>query len=503
MKIKYILFAFLALFIAQESQAQSPLSDIQDYDFKQSVSFLAENEIVGGYPDGTYKPDKAINRAEFSKIIMRAIYEDQAFSGQDINCFTDVLAGNWFTPYVCLAKEEGIIQGYEDKSFKPEQQINQAEALKIIYEAFYEPVESIGSLWYEKYLAAAEYDGMLYFSPDSPGEHVVTRGEMAYFLAWILDETGQETDQIDFELFYGEDIAIDFDFELSPEDCYEDEYYDENEKTCYLIDPSDYLAETEDDTSYFNEDFDFFNDQPLDSSSEAILAEYRVDGDSISLESDNSSNKDASHEKIWSKFSSMIPVESRSSLGRFIIFQDEESGTLAYVEPINDDLKTWAMGVNLIGLFDENGDYVNESDLNHTLIHEYAHILTLNADQVDPFIEEENCYPRYFIQEGCTKEGSFMNLFFKTFWTRDMTSLVESDEENGPIELYENQPNDFVTDYAATNPVEDMAESFTAFIMNPKPKNCDLNQKNEKICSFYEREVLLKLRKRIRNSLNN
>ncbi len=503
MKIKNLLLALPLIFLTSNSLAQSPLSDVQSYDYERSVSFLAENEIIGGYPDGTYKPNKAINRAEFSKIIMRAIFEDSAFEGLDGDCFGDVTAGNWFTPYVCLAKEEGVIQGYNDGSFRPEQNINQAEALKIIYEAFFEPVEVVGDLWYEKYLAAAEYDGMLYFSPDSPGEHVVTRGEMAYFLAWILDETGDASDQISYESFYGEGFELAFGFELTPEDCYEDEYYDKQDKTCYLLDTSDYLADSENEAGYFDDDFDYSEGHSPESAEESVLAEYSINGDTIELNSKNEVDDAEAHQKIWNKFTTLIPLSHRNHFAKYLVFEDEVSGTLAYVEPLSDDLNTWVIGVNLTDLFNEDGSYTNEGDLNHTLIHEYAHVLSLNPTQIDPSLEEENCYPRYFIQEGCSKTNAFINLFFKAFWTRDMLMTVESDEEDGPIELYDSRPSSFVTDYAATNPVEDMAESFTAFVLNPKPKSCELDQKSEKVCSFYKHETLLNLRKRIRMSLTN
>lgn len=159
--------------------------DVDGYAWENSINYLRENEVVGGYDDGSFKPEKLINRAEFTKIIMGARFADEVNSSQNKNCFPDVAAGQWFTEYVCLAKEKGIVMGYPDGTFKPEQTIQQAEALKILLLAYDQPIETAGA-WYEQYLNTAKNSGMRYFAEkNDTGLYKITRGEMAYFTAWL------------------------------------------------------------------------------------------------------------------------------------------------------------------------------------------------------------------------------------------------------------------------------------------------------------------------------
>ncbi|MGL5830712.1 MAG: S-layer homology domain-containing protein [Candidatus Altimarinota bacterium] len=163
-------------------------TDVDGYAWENSINYLRENEVVGGYDDGSFKPEKLINRAEFTKIIMGARFADEVNSSQNKNCFPDVASGQWFTQYVCLAKEKGIIGGYPDGTFKPEQTIQQAEALKILLLAFDQPVEVAAGEWYQQYLNAAKNSGMNYFVVNNAGGYKITRGEMAYFTAWLSEK---------------------------------------------------------------------------------------------------------------------------------------------------------------------------------------------------------------------------------------------------------------------------------------------------------------------------
>lgn len=174
-------------------------NDTEGYQWADSVEYLRENEVVNGYDDGSFQPEKLINRAEFTKIIMGARFADEVDFVQNKNCFPDVKEGQWFTEYVCLAKEKGIIGGYPDGTFKPEQTIQQAEALKILLLAFDQSVSDKAGEWYEKYLQSAKNSGMNYFAPKNAGAYKITRGEMAYFTAWLRAKSLGENavDQLD------------------------------------------------------------------------------------------------------------------------------------------------------------------------------------------------------------------------------------------------------------------------------------------------------------------
>lgn len=98
------------------------------------IEWLAKNNVIQGYPDGTFGPDKCVKRAELLKLIYEL--QDKELSNDTRSNFKDTEVGQWYIPYVNTAKELGTIEGYPDGTFKPGQCVNRAEALKITQNAF-------------------------------------------------------------------------------------------------------------------------------------------------------------------------------------------------------------------------------------------------------------------------------------------------------------------------------------------------------------------------------
>ncbi|OGM11050.1 hypothetical protein A2Z22_03605, partial [Candidatus Woesebacteria bacterium RBG_16_34_12] len=83
-----------------------------------------EAGIISGYPDGTFKPDNLVTRAEISTMITRA----RGWSFTDVfSDFPDVPPTHWSYPYVMAVKEKGVVGGYPDGTFKPDTQATRAE----------------------------------------------------------------------------------------------------------------------------------------------------------------------------------------------------------------------------------------------------------------------------------------------------------------------------------------------------------------------------------------
>lgn len=497
--MKPILFAILALLCVPFGVQANQVSDLHLAQWEESIEYLLDQDIVQGYPDGSFQPQRTINRAEFTKIIIGSLFENEDIQLQDDSCFNDVKTGQWFAPYVCLAQSEGILQGYPDGQFRPAQNINQAEALKILYESFYEGVEETNGAWYQKYLDAAEYDGMLYFAEENPGAHLLTREQMAYFTAWMLDENGVLTEEISLENFYGDEYeTVDFGWEeMTADDCYEDEYYDDADQRCYLLDNGNDFTE---DAPIFSEqtlqDHPQYHDHsPLDAGLDSVT--YEITGESIKSNRDITSAIQDRNMKVWERFKALIPASYRANFAEFIVYNDPEDDTAAYVEEINSDLLSWRIAVNTDQTFDSNGNFSDRSELDLTLIHEFAHVMTLSNAQVDPEKSETTCRLQFFTGEGCARKNSFINLFFKKFWNQDLLTQAEFDPES----LYQDHPDHFVTDYAATNPGEDIAETFAYFVARSKPKECNANISNKKLCFFYQFPSLVTLRKAIRTAI--
>ncbi len=109
--------------------AKTSFTDVSEDDwFATAVAFMENAGIVNGYEDGTFRPNNYITRAEFATIASRY---DKLTSTKEMN-FTDVLASHWAYKNINSAVEHGWVQGYEDHSFKPDENIKRTETVTIV-----------------------------------------------------------------------------------------------------------------------------------------------------------------------------------------------------------------------------------------------------------------------------------------------------------------------------------------------------------------------------------
>lgn len=175
----------------------------------RALQYLVNNGIVSGYPDGTFRTYNLINRAEFTKIVVGAlppsltlppVEEGNSPSslerglGGEVdaqNCFPDVPNDAWFASYVCTAKEQGIIGGHPDGTFRPADTINTAEAAKIVVEAFdldisfFDRAQDDSMEWYVPYMNVLKDIEALPLSAQK-SDHLLTRGEMVEIIFNVM-----------------------------------------------------------------------------------------------------------------------------------------------------------------------------------------------------------------------------------------------------------------------------------------------------------------------------
>ncbi len=151
-----------------------------------AISVLTDIGAVSGNPDGSFAAHRTLNRAEFAKIALLILPGERDF-GEGRTCFPDVTANDWFSPYVCYAKDIGAIEGNPDGLFHPEREVNYAEAAKIIVELFGygytipEPAPNERWAWYTGYIKAVDAAEVALPSIE-PGA-LLTRGLMARLAA--------------------------------------------------------------------------------------------------------------------------------------------------------------------------------------------------------------------------------------------------------------------------------------------------------------------------------
>ena len=236
------------------------------------------------------------------------------------------------------------------------------------------------------------------------------------------------------------------------------------------------------------------------------LAAFNVVDGKISLRKDSVIPADEITEQemkdyklLWNQTKKIVPKSHMDMLKLFVINTDGKDNVLAYVNQENDELTKWRMVLDIKDALDDEGQYIKEYD--ETIVHEFAHIMTLNASQMQETVTDNNTYVG---DEGTTTKSSYLNQFYQKFWTaiyEEHQNSVDPMDMSGDsaYAFYEKYENDFVSDYAATNPEEDIAETFSVFILTERPTGNDI--KDKKIQFMYGDESLVKLRQEIRKNL--
>ncbi|MBU0727483.1 S-layer homology domain-containing protein, partial [Patescibacteria group bacterium] len=174
-------------------------SDIQYHRFSSAISDMADKGIIKGYDDGTFKPEKLINRSEALKVILESknYLESEKGLGKEIdfakhrtsvNVFNDLKKEDWYYDYVKYAYENEVVSGYSDGNFKPGQTVTLVEALKMIFGVYEVSLwEGETDPWYKLYMDKG-YE--LYLIPngmDDPGREL-TRAELTYIVSDIYNQ---------------------------------------------------------------------------------------------------------------------------------------------------------------------------------------------------------------------------------------------------------------------------------------------------------------------------
>jgi hypothetical protein len=160
-----VLFFLLSIFHVASAAS---LSDISGHKNETAIQYLYENNVISGYPDGSFKPNTTVNRAELLKILVGGKNIQTSITEYN-NCFPDV-KNEWFAPYVCYAKSQNWVEGYPDGTFKPSQPVNKVEAIKMLIESQdynlittndppYSDVPN--DAWFTNYINTAKAKGLL------------------------------------------------------------------------------------------------------------------------------------------------------------------------------------------------------------------------------------------------------------------------------------------------------------------------------------------------------
>ena len=158
----------------------------EDSDVYTAVQTLSSLSILNGYEDGTFGPEKDITRAEFATVVCRALGLGNPAKGA--TQFADVPADHWAAGYINLVAGQGIVNGYGDGNFGPEDNVTYEQAVKMLVVALgYEPMASQKGGYPTGYLVVANTYGLTEGVNAPADAAAANRGVVAHLTYNALD----------------------------------------------------------------------------------------------------------------------------------------------------------------------------------------------------------------------------------------------------------------------------------------------------------------------------
>ena len=192
-----------SLFFSTEVFAGATVSDIQNHWAAKPIQNLADQGVINGYPDGTFKPDQAVTRAELAKMLGKSLGY-QPVSGSK---YPDI-GGHWAAPYMNAMAERKVMNSFNDGNFQPEKAVNRAQLTTFIARILNlaKPEEKFGQDWPEsfmdvpkdhwafRYIELSNKFGLLppQYKTEFHPDQAVTRGEAAWMIQALKGSKSQK-----------------------------------------------------------------------------------------------------------------------------------------------------------------------------------------------------------------------------------------------------------------------------------------------------------------------
>jgi Mlc titration factor MtfA (ptsG expression regulator) len=209
----------------------------------------------------------------------------------------------------------------------------------------------------------------------------------------------------------------------------------------------------------------------LDSIQAVVVASYTVDQQKISTRAPQA------YEDYFERLLTILPDQYDDHIDELVIFTKGREEVGAYVETRTPYTLDWRYSVRKSEVTEDP----NSKASTELMVHEFAHILSL--DQV--FRERataRDCHP-YFTDTLCYGSDSYLGQFIGTFWSNQMLDDLQSAQSGSRFDqadFYDRYESQFVSEYAATDPAEDFAESFTQYVYGEMaPRGSIADQKIE------------------------
>ncbi len=165
----------------KDSEKETVFSDLEEnhWSYDEIMNLVGAN-VLSGYPDGTFKPEKTVTRAEFAKLLVHGLnLEDSKYNGT--LKFTDISKNHWAYDYIGIGVKEGLISGRTEETFDLNGEISGAEVATMLVRSL--PSDKVwnlekGSFWYSGYVENANKNNLLY--PNFNATKSANRAQCAY-----------------------------------------------------------------------------------------------------------------------------------------------------------------------------------------------------------------------------------------------------------------------------------------------------------------------------------
>lgn len=162
------------------SAATTRFSDITDNYTATAVETLRLMGVLDGYGNGTFRPNAVLTRAQFCKMAVYAMDGSSELGRYStVTIFPDVKPSLWAASYINMAAKKGVIAGFADGKFKPNQTVTTGQAVTILMRGLGYKDENMGGVWPQGYMGEAQTCGLLKSTGITSAYSALTRGQAA------------------------------------------------------------------------------------------------------------------------------------------------------------------------------------------------------------------------------------------------------------------------------------------------------------------------------------
>jgi hypothetical protein len=178
--LSFVLVLSLVLGSFSMAFAATP-TDVVGKDCETAVQALSDLGVVSGYTDGTYKPENPVNRAEAAKLIVSALGLEAYAAGITSTSFTDLDGFGWAVGYIGYANQLGLVKGVGNNKFNPAGPVTYEQWATMLVRALGYTDEVLPGTWPANYMIKAQSLGIMK-DIKAAGNAAANRGDVAIML---------------------------------------------------------------------------------------------------------------------------------------------------------------------------------------------------------------------------------------------------------------------------------------------------------------------------------